>query len=64
MTEKMKTVCVGRYLVDVPSQAEVGMSREMMSGFTIDAVRESETVFRERVAAREAEIAARRAPAP
>lgn len=62
MTEKMKTVCVGRYLVDVPSQAEVGMSREMMSGFTIDAVRESETVFRERIAAREAEIAARRAP--
>jgi hypothetical protein len=60
MTEKMKTVCVGRYLVDVPSQAEVAISREMMSGFTIDAVQETDSVFRERVATREADIAARK----
>ena len=62
MTEKMKTICVGRYLIDVPSQADVGISREMMSGFTIDAVQETEAVFRERVAAREADIGAHRAP--
>jgi hypothetical protein len=59
MTEKMKTVCVGRYLIDVPNQATVGLSREMISGFTIDAVQESEAVFRERVAEREAMIGAR-----
>ena len=60
MTEKMKTVCVGRYLIDVPNQATVGLSREMISGFTIDAVQEPEAVFRERVAEREAMIGARK----
>ena len=59
MTEKMKTVCVGRYLVDVPDHADVRLSGEMISGFTIDTVEETETAFRARVAAREAEIRAR-----
>jgi len=58
MTEQMKTICVGRFLVDVPSQAEVSLSREMMDGFDIDTVEEDEATFRARVAAREAEIAA------
>ncbi|WP_198115304.1 T6SS immunity protein Tli4 family protein [Massilia rhizosphaerae] len=58
MTEKMKTICVGRFLVDVPSQAEVSLSREMMDGFDIDTVEEDEASFRKRVAAREAEITA------
>jgi hypothetical protein len=56
MTEKMRTVCVGRYLVDVPVQAEVSMSHERIDGFAIDTVAESEAEFRARVAAREAEI--------
>jgi len=59
MTEKMKTVCVGRYLVDVPEQAEVTLSRERVAGFEIDTVEENEATFRARVAAREAEIGAR-----
>jgi hypothetical protein len=59
MTEKMKTVCVGRYLVDVPEQAEVTLSRERVAGFEIDTVEEDEATFRARVAAREAEIGAR-----
>lgn len=63
MTEKTKTVCVGRYLVDVPAQAEVGLSGGMLDGFDIAAVEESEAAFRERVAAREAEIGAHRADA-
>jgi hypothetical protein len=58
MTEKMRTVCVGRYLVDVPVQAEVRMSHERIDGFAIDTVEESEAEFRARVAAREAEIEA------
>lgn len=61
MTEKMKTVCVGRYLVDVPGEAEVSLSGERISGFAIDTVEESQAAFRQRVAAREADIAARRA---
>jgi hypothetical protein len=59
MTEKIKTVCVGRYLVDVPAQAETELSGGVLDGFDIDTVEESEKAFRERIAAREAEIRAR-----
>jgi hypothetical protein len=58
MTEKMKTVCVGRYLIDVPGEAEIGLSGQMISGFTIDTIEESEAAFHERVATREASIVA------
>ncbi|WP_440963201.1 T6SS immunity protein Tli4 family protein [Massilia sp. GER05] len=58
MTEQMKTVCVGRYLVDVPSEAETSLSGEMISGFSIDTVEESEAAFRARVNTRESAIAA------
>nr|WP_314544333.1 T6SS immunity protein Tli4 family protein [uncultured Massilia sp.] len=59
MTESMKTVCVGRFLVDVPVTAEVSLSRERVAGFDIETVQESEEAFRKRIGAREAEIAAR-----
>jgi hypothetical protein len=59
MTEKTRTICVGRYLVDVPEHAEVSLSGEMIAGFTIDTVEESESAFHARMAAREAEIGAR-----
>src|SRR5579875_3672716 len=49
MTEKMKTVCVGRYLIDVPARAEVSMSHERIDGFAIETVEESEGAFRERL---------------
>jgi hypothetical protein len=63
MTEKMRTVCVGRYLVDVPVQAEVSMSHERIDGFAIETIEESEVRFHERVSAREAEIGAQGAGA-
>jgi hypothetical protein len=53
----MKTVCVGRYLVDVPAQAEVSFSGAIIDGFSVDTVEESDAAFRERVAARESELA-------
>jgi hypothetical protein len=59
MTEKMKAVCVGRFLVDVPVEAEVRLSREMMAGFEVSTVEESEAEFRQRIAATEADIGAR-----
>jgi hypothetical protein len=59
MTEKMKTVCVGRYLMDVPAQAEVSLSHGMIGGFEIDIANESEAEFRDRVAAREADVSVR-----
>lgn len=58
MTEKMRTICVGRYLVDVPEHAEVSLSGEMIAGFTIDTVEETAAAFHARMAAREAEISA------
>jgi hypothetical protein len=59
MTEKMKTVCVGRYLVDVPAQAEVSFSGAIIDGFTVETFEESDEAFSGRLAAREIEIAAR-----
>ena len=56
MTEHMKTLCVGRFLVDVPAHAEVRFSHEMIDGFAINTVEESEAAFRKRLAAREAGI--------
>jgi hypothetical protein len=59
MTEKTRTICVGRYLVDVPEHADVSLSGEMISGFTVDTVEETESAFHARMSAREAEIKAR-----
>jgi hypothetical protein len=58
MTEKLKTVCVGRYLVDVPAEAVVSFSGGMLGGFEIDTREEGDVEFRERMEAREAEIRA------
>ena len=57
LTEAMKTLCVGRFLIAVPSQPEVGFSNEMRDGLEISTVEESEAVFRERLAARKVVIA-------
>lgn len=59
LTETMKTICVGRYLVDVPQEAEVSLSGESVAGFEIDTVEEDEATFQARIAAREAEIGTR-----
>jgi hypothetical protein len=58
MTENVKTVCVGRYLVDVPAQAHVSLSGGMLDGFEISSREEGEADFRKRVAEREAELGA------
>ena len=59
MMDKKKTRCVGRLLVDVPEQAETRLSGEMIEGFEIDTVEESDKAFCEGIAARESESAAR-----
>jgi hypothetical protein len=58
MTEKMRTVCVGRFLVDVPAQADVRFSNTLVDGFQVDTLQENGDTFRARVAAREAVILA------
>lgn len=56
MTEKMKTVCAGRYLIDVPAQAVVTTSYERIDGFSIETVEEDDASFRQRIAARELQL--------
>jgi hypothetical protein len=59
MTGSVKTVCVGRYVVDVPAEAEVSFSGVIIAGLSVDTVEENDTEFRQRVAARESDLAAR-----
>ena len=62
MTEETKPVCIGRFQINVPAQATVILSHEMIDGFDIGTTEESEAAFRTRIAAREADIQ-RRGPA-
>jgi hypothetical protein len=59
MTEQMKTVCIGRFLIDIPAQAEITVSRERMAGFEIQTVEEDDAAFQKRVAEREVDIDSR-----
>jgi hypothetical protein len=59
MTEKMKTVCVGRMLIDLPEEARVELHQTWIDGFNIAAFDESAEAFTARVATREAEIRAK-----
>ena len=58
MMGQKQTVCVGRFLVDVPTAAEFSVSGERILGFAIDTIEENEAAFAERLATREVEIRA------
>ena len=58
MTEKMKTVCVGRMLIELPEAAQYELYGASIDGFEIAAFAESPEAFHARVVAREAEIRA------
>ncbi len=60
MTANLKTLCVGRYLIDVPAKSEVSYSGSMLNGFDIVTNMETEAAFRKRVKEREAALAAHR----
>lgn len=56
MFDKKKTVCAGHFLIDAPAAAEVTLSNQIVEGFTIDTLEESEPAFLARVAARESRM--------
>jgi hypothetical protein len=57
MTETMKTVCVGRFLIDVPVEAKVSFRGEFLSGWNISIdPDETDEQFSARLANREAEL--------
>lgn len=59
MTDKMKTVCVGRFLIDMPEEAQVELRQARIDGFDISVFNETEEEFEKRVANREAQIRAK-----
>jgi len=50
---KMKTVCVGRFLIDMPADAQVELVQPRISGFDIGSFDESVEEFQARLAERE-----------
>jgi hypothetical protein len=58
MTDKMKTVCVGRFLIDVPEKARIELRQARIDGFDISAFDETEEEFHQRLADREAQLVA------
>lgn len=58
LVSKTKTMCVGRFLIDLPQEAQVELRQARIDGFEIAAFDETEAEFRKRVADREAQIRA------
>jgi hypothetical protein len=56
MTQKMKTVCVGRLLINLPEEAEIDLAQARIDSFDIDAFIETQEEFYSRLAAREAQL--------
>lgn len=56
---KAKTICVGRFLIDLPEGMRLSRSQTSVDGFHINAYPEKDDAFWTRVAARQAEIEAK-----
>jgi len=53
MTGTMKTVCVGRFLIDLPAEATVRLRRGFVGGYDVASDRETDDDFTERLGALE-----------
>ncbi|MCC2955442.1 hypothetical protein LK542_07425 [Massilia sp. IC2-477] len=58
MTGKMKTVCVGRFLIDMPADAQIELARPNIDGFDMAVFNETTEEFHKRLADREAQVKA------
>lgn len=58
MTEKMQTACVGRFLVDMPEEARIELTRARVDGFNLSTFNESDEEFSLRLAQRETDLRA------
>ena len=59
MTQKMKTVCIGRFLIDMPEETRLELRGPRIDGFDISSFDESEADFQARLAQREATLRAK-----
>jgi len=58
MTQKMKTTCIGRFLIDMPDEVRLELRGPRIDGFDISSFDESEADFQMRLAQREAQLRA------
>ena len=58
MTQKMTTVCIGRFLVDLPQQTQLELTRPRIDGFDISSFDEPEAEFQARLIQRERRLRA------
>lgn len=56
MTQKMTTVCMGRFLVDLPDEATLEVARPRIDGFNISSFEEPEADFQVRLGQRETRL--------
>jgi hypothetical protein len=56
MTKEMKTVCVGRFLIDMPDEARLELTQPRIDGFDISSFDEAEADFRNRLVQRETRL--------
>ena len=58
MTQKMKTVCIGRFLIDLPEETHFELRRPRIDGLDISSADERDADFQVRLAQREAQLRA------
>ena len=58
MTQKMKTVCIGRFLIDLPDETRLELRAPRIHGLDISSFDEPEADFQARLAQREAQLRA------
>ena len=56
MTHKMKTICIGRFLVDMPEETRVSLANARIDGFNVSAFKETSEAFHKRLVEREAQV--------
>lgn len=59
ITGNMQTICVGRFLIDLPEKAQIELRQVRIDGFDIAAFDETKEEFHKRVADREAQLKAK-----
>jgi hypothetical protein len=58
MTKEMKTVCIGRFMIDMPEETRLELTQPRIDGFDISSFDEPEADFQTRLAQREARLRA------
>jgi len=58
MTQKMKTICIGRFLIDLPDETRLELRGPRIHGLDISSFDEPEADFQVRLAQREAQLRA------